>query len=159
MSDITEMLKHQAPIGGGESARQESLVGLPMPRDPELVTDPARRVKVIRQRGRRFPFPVPNGWFIVAEAKDLLPGEVRSLYLFGRDLVLYRTAGGVPRMVDAHCPHLGAHLGVGGKVEGECLQCPFHGWSFGEDGQCVDIPYSDSPHIPSTAHARSFPTL
>jgi nitrite reductase/ring-hydroxylating ferredoxin subunit len=159
VSDITEMLKHQAPIGGGEAARQESLVGLPMPRDPELVTDPTRRVKVMRQRGRRFPFPVPNGWFIVAEAKDLLPGEVRSLYLFGRDVVLYRTAGGEPRMVDAHCPHLGAHLGVGGKVEGECLRCPFHGWSFGEDGQCVDIPYSDSNHIPSKAHARSYPTL
>ena len=159
MSDVTDMLKNQAGISEAEAAKQGTLVGLPMPRNPELVTDASRRVKVLRQRGRRFPFPVPNGWFIVAEARDLLPGEVRSLYLFGRDLVLYRTAGGEPRMVDAHCPHLGAHLGVGGKVEGECLRCPFHGWSFGDGGRCVEIPYSDSPHIPSKAHARSYPTL
>jgi phenylpropionate dioxygenase-like ring-hydroxylating dioxygenase large terminal subunit len=157
--DVTDFLKAPPPATTGEAAKAATLVGLPMPRNPELVTDAGRRVKVMRQRGRRFPFPVPNGWFVVAEAKDLLPGEVRSLYLFGRDLVLYRTDSGEPRMVDAHCPHLGAHLGVGGKVEGECLRCPFHGWSFGPDGQCVDIPYSDSPHIPSKAHARSYPTL
>ena len=99
-----------------------------MPRDPELVLDASRRLKVTRQRARRFPFPVPNGWFVVAQADDLAPGEVRALYFFARDLVLYRGDDGEPHVVDAHCPHLGAHLGVGGKVEGECLRCPFHGW-------------------------------
>ncbi len=156
MTDVSELLKAQAAPTAREASG--SLVGLPMPRNPELVTDPERRVKVTRQRNR-FPFPVPNGWFIVSEGRDLLPGEVQSLYLFGRDLVLYRTASGRACLVDAHCPHLGAHLGVGGKVEDECLRCPFHGWSFDADGQCVDIPYSDSPHIPSKAHARSYPTV
>ena len=158
-ADVADLLKNPPPPTAREAATAETLVGLPMPRDPELVTDASRRLKVTRQAGRRFPFPVPNGWFIVAQADDLAPGETRALYLFAKDLVLYRTASGEPRLVDAHCPHLGAHLGVGGKVEGECLRCPFHGWSFGPDGQCVDIPYSDSDHIPSKAHARSYPTI
>ena len=149
MTDLTDLMKTTPAASRKAAATQETLVGLPMPRDPELVTDPERRIQVTRQRGRRFPFPIPNGWFVVARADDLLPGETRALYLFSKDLVLYRTASGEPRLVDAHCPHLGAHLGVGGKVEGECLRCPFHGWSFGADGQCVEIPYSDSPHIPS----------
>lgn len=157
--DVTDLLKAPPPRTAREAATAETLVGLPMPRDPELVMDASRRLKVTRQTGRRFPFPVPNGWFIVAQASDLAAGETRALYLFAKDLVLYRTASGEPCLVDAHCPHLGAHLGVGGKVEGECLRCPFHGWSFGTDGQCVDIPYSDSPHIPSKAHARSYPTI
>ena len=62
--------------------------------------------------------------------------------------------------MDAHCPHLGAHLAVGGKVEGDRLRCPFHGWAFdGESGACVDIPYGEGTRIPARAAARAYPTL
>jgi nitrite reductase/ring-hydroxylating ferredoxin subunit len=135
-------------------------IGLPMPRDPGLLTDVGRRPRVTHFKGRRYPFPVPNGWFVVAEARELAPGDVRPLYCFGRDLVLYRTTDGVARLMDAHCMHLGAHLAVGGKVEGECLRCPFHGWMFdGGSGRCVEIPYGDMTRIPPKAHSRSYPTL
>ncbi len=56
--------------------------------------------------------------------------------------MLFRAEDGAPHLLDAHCPHLGAHLAVGGKVEAECIRCPFHGWKFdGADGTCVEIPY------------------
>ena len=109
---------------------------------------------------KRFPFPVPNGWFIVARADELAAGEVMPLYCFGRDLVLFRTTSGMPRLMDAHCPHLGAHLGVGGRVDGETLQCPFHGWRFeGGSGTCVEVPYDDIDFIPKRANTRAYPTL
>jgi hypothetical protein len=38
--------------------------------------DTDQRPRVLRHRAGRFPFPVPNGWFIVAAAADLMPGEV-----------------------------------------------------------------------------------
>lgn len=39
---------------------------------------------------------------------------------------------------------MGANLAVGGRVVGDCLECPFHGWQFrGSDGQCTKIPYSE----------------
>jgi nitrite reductase/ring-hydroxylating ferredoxin subunit len=134
--------------------------GLPMPRDPGLLTDLTRRQRVSHFGPRRYPYPVPNGWFVVAEAADLAPGEVRALYYFGRDLVLYRTAEGQPRVMDAHCPHLGAHLAVGGRVEEACIRCPFHGWRFdGLTGACEEIPYGDMTRIPPRAHGRSYPTL
>ena len=61
-------------------------------------------------------------------------------------------------MVDAYCAHLGAHLGVGGKVEGECIRCPFHGWRYdGESGKCTEIPYGDTEHIPSQAKVPLVP--
>lgn len=134
--------------------------GLPMPHDPDLLRDVDRRQRVTTFEEPRYPFPVPNGWFVVAESAEIAPGDVRALRYFGRDLVLYRADDGTPRVMDAHCPHLGAHLAVGGRVEGGCLRCPFHGWRFdGRSGECVEIPYGDVKHIPPRAHARSYPTL
>jgi phenylpropionate dioxygenase-like ring-hydroxylating dioxygenase large terminal subunit len=135
-------------------------VGLPMPHDPDMVFDLSRRTHVTRAADHRFPFPVPNGWFIVARADEVVPGQCKALYYFGRDLVLYRTASGHPRILDAHCPHLGAHLAVGGRVEDETLRCPFHGWRFdGDTGRCVEIPYAVGDRIPSKAVTRSYPAL
>ena len=63
-------------------------------------------------------------------------------------------------MVDAYCAHLGAHLGVGGRVEGECIRCPFHGWRYdGESGKCTEIPYGDSERIPTPGQGPRVPVL
>ncbi len=133
--------------------------GLPMPRNPALLTRPELRPKVSHV-GRRFPFPVPNGWFIVAASADLAPGDVVPLHYFGRDLVLFRGDDGAAHVLDAYCKHLGAHLAVGGRVDGSCIQCPFHGWKFdGASGTCVEVPYDDVDFIPQRANMRAYPTI
>jgi nitrite reductase/ring-hydroxylating ferredoxin subunit len=142
-----------------EEAAALHVVG-PMPRDLELLTDLDRRQRVSHFSSPRYPFPVPNGWFIVAESADLALGEVRALHYFDRDLVLFRGEDGSASVLDAHCQHLGAHLAVGGKVEGACIRCPFHGWRFeGETGKCDDIPYGEITRIPPKAHTRSYRTI
>ena len=79
----------------------------------------------------RYPMsPFPAGWFRVATASEVKVGQVTPLHYFGRELALFRSESGTLRLVDALCPHLGAHLGIGGRVEGEQLRCPFHGWAF-----------------------------
>jgi nitrite reductase/ring-hydroxylating ferredoxin subunit len=134
--------------------------GLPMPRDPDLLTDLDARPRVTTFEGDRYPFGVPNGWFVVAEAADLAPGDVHAIRYFDRDLVVFRGTDGTPAVVDAHCQHLGAHLAVGGRVEDACIRCPFHGWKFdGPTGRCVEIPYGDVTRIPPKAHTRAYPTL
>ena len=60
----------------------------------------------------------------------------------GRDLVLFRGEDGVARVFDAYCPHMGAHLGIGGRVCGDGIVCPFHGWRFDGQGQLVEVPGS-----------------
>ncbi len=91
----------------------------------------------------RFPFSAfPSGWFRVAYSDQLPSGGVKPLHYFGKDLVLFRTEDGKLQVFDAHCPHLGAHLGYGGRIEGNTIRCPFHGWCFDREGQCVQIPYS-----------------
>jgi phenylpropionate dioxygenase-like ring-hydroxylating dioxygenase large terminal subunit len=161
MADVTDdVALGQLTATPANAADGRLPAGLPMPRDPGLLSDLGRRQRVTRFDEPRYPFGIPNGWFVVATSAELAPGDVRALRYFDRDLVLYRTADGRPRLMDAHCPHLGAHLAVGGRVEDDCIRCPFHGWRFdGETGTCVEIPYGDLPRIPPKAHTRSYPTL
>ena len=92
---------------------------------------------------RRFPFPdYPDGWFRVGYSAELKPGEVQPIKYFGRELVLFRSESGKPSVLDAYCPHLGAHLGYGGKVKGENIECPFHAWQLDARGEVAQIPYA-----------------
>jgi 3-ketosteroid 9alpha-monooxygenase subunit A len=93
---------------------------------------------------KRFPHdPFGYGWYQLCHADELAKGEVRPFRAFGRDFVLWRSEAGTPHLLDAHCPHLGAHLGHGGRVDGANLRCPFHGWTFDGSGACIAIPYSE----------------
>lgn len=56
--------------------------------------------------------------------------------------------------LDAHCPHLGAHLGIQGKIIGNQIRCAFHGWQFDGSGMCRKIP--SDPKITSNMNTRSW---
>lgn len=99
--------------------------------------------------------PIPNGWFQVAYSDELSAKQVLPLKYFDRDLVLFRTDTGEAKVLDAFCPHLGAHLGYGGTVEGGCIRCPFHAWRFDGTGSCTDVPYAKK--IPAKAKIRAWP--
>ncbi|MEU7615752.1 Rieske 2Fe-2S domain-containing protein [Micromonospora rifamycinica] len=89
--------------------------------------------------------PYPNGWFAVALSRELRPGMVLRRRIRGAEIVLYRTRSGLPRAIRPYCPHLGAHLGVGGRVDGENIVCPFHSFAFDPDGICVRTGYDTPP--------------
>lgn len=103
------------------------------------------RARKLRKIGSKLPPPFPNGWFKLAESCEVKPGSAISIDCLGENFVVFRSQESQKVFVlDAYCPHMGANLGVGGVVRGECIECPFHDWKFnGETGQCVNIPYSD----------------
>jgi phenylpropionate dioxygenase-like ring-hydroxylating dioxygenase large terminal subunit len=100
------------------------------------------------------PPPVPNGWYALTGSADVPVGEPVTVIALERELVLFRDADGAVHVVDAFCPHMGAHLGGGDVVDGT-LACPYHGWRFAGDGACVEIPYNDA-RIPPKACVRSW---
>ena len=61
-------------------------------------------------------------------------------------MIAWRAQSGQLTVMDAYCEHLGAHLGYGGHVEGEVIQCPFHGWQWNHEGRNVCIPYESRPN-------------
>ncbi len=101
--------------------------------------------------------PFARGWFVLAWAHELTPGSATPLKVWGRELVLFRGEDGGLGLLDAHCPHLGAHLGHGGTVCGSSVVCPFHAWAFDATGRCSDIPYGSK--IPKRATTRAWPVL
>ncbi|MGW6317595.1 Rieske 2Fe-2S domain-containing protein [Streptomyces sp. NPDC055099] len=96
--------------------------------------------------------PYPHGWFAVAFSGDVPPGRVVRRRFKGADLVVYRTRQGRLRVIEPYCPHLGAHLGFGGKVDGEELVCPFHHFAYAPDGTCVRTGYGSRPPKARLSH-------
>jgi 3-ketosteroid 9alpha-monooxygenase subunit A len=87
----------------------------------------------------------PEGWFGLGWSSDFPIGSVTARRYFGDEIAIFRTESGRLVASRAYCPHMGARLDVGGKVEGECIRCPFHAWKWDADGKNVDIPYALRP--------------
>lgn len=65
------------------------------------------------------------GWHQIAFTSELAAG-VTPVSIGDRCFVAVQGPDGL-RLHDAACPHRGAHLGYGGKLEGSVIVCPFHG--------------------------------
>jgi phthalate 4,5-dioxygenase len=63
----------------------------------------------------------------------------KAVRALGQDFVLFRDAAGKFGLLDRDCPHRGADLSFG-RLEEDGLRCPFHGWKFAVDGQCLETP-------------------
>ncbi|MEC9345715.1 MAG: Rieske 2Fe-2S domain-containing protein [Pseudomonadota bacterium] len=80
-------------------------------------------------------------WLPVALLAEVAEPDAppKRLKIMGEDLLLFRQSDGKLGLVEPRCPHRGADL-YWGRNE-ECgLRCVYHGWKFGADGRCLDIP-------------------
>lgn len=84
----------------------------------------------------------PTGWFQIAWSHELNVESSKLVKYFGEDMVVWRSRSGQINVVAAYCLHLGANLGVKGRVEGEDIVCPWHEWKWNGRGENTDIPYS-----------------
>jgi len=126
--------------------------------DTEKTIEKLKRNANTRMRKTgQIPPPFPTGWFKLLSSSDLKIGEVKYIQMFGEHYVTFRGQNGKVGVMDAYCPHLGANLGIGGKVVGNCVECPFHGWQFDTKGQCTHIPNAES--VPTFAKTKSYPVI
>ena len=80
-----------------------------------------------------------GNWHAVGFAGDLHPGDVYGTKFLGEPQVIYRDAEGEATCLRDVCPHRSAPLSMGDVKDGG-LRCFYHGWSFGAQGECVDVP-------------------
>ena len=79
-------------------------------------------------------------WHPIAGAAQLNEeNPTKEIRLLGEDLVLFRSAAGELGLIEPSCPHRKASLAYG-VPEPEGIRCPYHGWLFDVDGNCVDQP-------------------
>ena len=73
---------------------------------------------------------VPEGalrsaWYQAADEHEL-SADLTAVWIGDVPVVMVRTEAGF-RAFDAACPHRGAHLAYGGRLDGDAVVCPFHG--------------------------------
>lgn len=98
-----------------------------------------------------WPAALARGWHPVAYATQL-GRQPLAVTLMDRPLVLFRTPRGVAALED-RCPHRNVPLSAG-RVVGETIECPYHGWRFDGAGRCRRVPGSAER---ADAHATALP--
>ncbi len=103
------------------------------------------------------PSPFPEGWYFVATRRELQKARLIRKTWMGEEVVVWADDDGAVCVAEAFCPHLGSDLGpeAGGRICAGRLICPFHGFEYDINGQCVATPYADPP---KSARLRVFET-
>ena len=99
-----------------------------------------------------------NLWY-VAEWADKVGKDPVRVKMLGQQFVLFRDEAGKPHCLADTCLHRGGSLSQGWVTEGN-VTCPYHGWQYNGDGQCVVIPseVDEGNKIPDKARVDSYPT-
>jgi phenylpropionate dioxygenase-like ring-hydroxylating dioxygenase large terminal subunit len=66
-----------------------------------------------------------GGWYLVA-FESQLTGDITPIDVGATPIILVADGDRI-RCFDATCPHQGANLGYGGRLDGRGIVCPFHG--------------------------------
>ena len=97
-----------------------------------------------------------NPWYAV-EFSNAIGTSPKLLKILDREVVLYRTANGQIHAIDNTCIHRGAALAKG-WIANDCIVCPYHGWQYGTDGTCLEIPsLSPTATIAKQAKMSTYP--
>ncbi|MEC9374956.1 MAG: aromatic ring-hydroxylating dioxygenase subunit alpha [Pseudomonadota bacterium] len=97
-----------------------------------------------------------NFWYPADQSKNITK-EPTCLRMLGQDFVLWRDSSDQVHCLSNTCSHRGGSLG-GGKIKDDCVQCPYHGWRFDGDGNCIKIPsLGPKAKIPKRTRVDSYP--
>jgi phenylpropionate dioxygenase-like ring-hydroxylating dioxygenase large terminal subunit len=80
-----------------------------------------------------------NVWYAVGLSSEVQTSQLKAFVLNGEPLVLTRRRSGEIFGLRDICPHRGIPLSYG-KVVNDQVECPYHGWTFDQDGICTEIP-------------------
>lgn len=96
-----------------------------------------------------------NAWYVAALQHEVDRG-LHATRMLGEDLVLYRREDGAVAALEDACPHRKLPLSMG-RLQGDTIECGYHGLTFDCSGQCVRAP--GVSHIPKAAVVRSYPAV
>jgi phenylpropionate dioxygenase-like ring-hydroxylating dioxygenase large terminal subunit len=97
-----------------------------------------------------------NFWYPVGASEEITNDAPLRVRILSMDFVAYRDTAGIAHVLSDTCIHRGAALGEG-KVVGDRVQCPYHGWQYDGSGQCLKIPTLPDDKPPGRAKVDSYP--
>ncbi len=93
-------------------------------------------------------------WHPIARSSDVPEASIIPARLLGEDLVVWRIDGEV-RVWQDLCVHRGTRLSLG-HLEGDLLECAYHGWTYNKAGECVRIPAHPEQKPPPKARVETY---
>ena len=94
-------------------------------------------------------------WYLAASANDVGDRPI-GLKRLGRNLVLWRDAGGVVHALEDYCPHRGAPLSLGRIIEGR-VSCAYHGFEIDAAGTIASVPATPDCPLVGQQAVRAYP--
>ncbi len=88
-------------------------------------------------------------WYVVALSQQLGPQTVLSRQILDEWLVIFRGEKGQVVALQDRCLHRNSRLSTGSLQQG-CLRCPYHGWTYDQQGQVVAVPAEGEQFQPSS---------
>lgn len=98
-----------------------------------------------------------NAWYPAAWDTELKAGELFPRTLLGESVLLFRDSHGQAKAIGNRCPHRFAPLHMG-TLDGDAVQCRYHGLTFDGSGACVHNPHGDGA-IPKAAKVKACPLV
>jgi vanillate O-demethylase monooxygenase subunit len=104
---------------------------------------------------------IRRAWYAAGFSAEFPQGALQGQVIAGRPIVLWRAASGEVVALDARCAHKRFPLWDGKLLDGDVLECAYHGFAYGTDGRCVAIPalHEQSDRIPATARQYKYPLV
>jgi phenylpropionate dioxygenase-like ring-hydroxylating dioxygenase large terminal subunit len=97
-----------------------------------------------------------NYWYVAAWGHEVTRQKMMRRVFLNEPVVLYRAEDGTPVALEDRCCHRHAPLSKG-KLVGNAVECPYHGFTYDPTGACISIP--GQAKIPPTARVKSYPTV
>jgi phenylpropionate dioxygenase-like ring-hydroxylating dioxygenase large terminal subunit len=100
---------------------------------------------------------IPNLWYAILASKEVKTGRPVGFTRMGEKMVAWRDAAGKVGVLSDLCAHRGVALSAG-KLVGDCVQCPFHGFEFDTSGKCTLIPANGkAADVPKAFRVKAYP--
>ena len=85
-----------------------------------------------------------NSWYVFSWNYELQDSKPLGKVIIEQPIVVWRNSAGILQAAEDRCPHRHAPLSLG-RVNGDNLQCMYHGMTFNEQGECIAMPMMDEP--------------
>jgi len=97
-----------------------------------------------------------NAWYVAATDREIGRTPLRRI-IMNEPIVMYRTEAGLPVALEDRCVHRHLPLSMGKLVDGDILECLYHGLCYDTSGACVKVP--GQPAVPPGARVKAYPMV
>lgn len=97
---------------------------------------------------------VREAWYVIG-ARSEFDRTLKQRTVLGEPLCYYEATDGSLIVLDDRCAHRRFPLSKS-RLDGDVIQCGYHGFRYGKDGGCVGVPGGANP---SAIRVRSYPAL